>query len=45
VIFLTARVQQDDLQRYRALGARGVIRKPFDAATLPDEIRRLVAEP
>ena len=43
VIFLTARVQQDDLERYRALGARGVIRKPFDAAALPDEVRRLVS--
>lgn len=43
VIFLTARVQQHDLARYRALGARGVICKPFDAAALPDEIRRLVA--
>ncbi len=42
VIFLTARVQQDDLERYRTLGACGVIHKPFDAAALPDEIRRLV---
>jgi CheY-like chemotaxis protein len=28
VIFLTAKVQQREVDRYRALGARGVIRKP-----------------
>jgi CheY-like chemotaxis protein len=43
VIFLTARVQRRELESYRALGALGVIQKPFDATTLPDEIRRLVA--
>jgi CheY-like chemotaxis protein len=43
VIFLTARVQRHDLARYRALGACGVIQKPFDAAALPEEIRRIVA--
>jgi len=43
VIFLTARVQRRELDSYRELGATGVIEKPFDATTLPDAIRRLVA--
>jgi CheY-like chemotaxis protein len=42
VIFLTARVQKREVERYMALGAIGVIRKPFDAMTLPDEVRRIV---
>lgn len=43
VIFLTARAQAHEVERYLELGAVGVIRKPFDVMTLPDEIRRLVA--
>ncbi len=42
VIFLTAKVQGHDLERYRELGAIGVIGKPFDVMTLADEIRDLV---
>jgi CheY-like chemotaxis protein len=42
VIFLTAKVQKHELEQYLALGALGVIRKPFDAMALPDEVRRLV---
>lgn len=44
VIFLTAKVQSHEIERYLALGAIGVIRKPFDVMTLPEEIRRLVQE-
>ncbi len=44
VIFLTARVQQAELDRYQTLGARGVIRKPFDAMGLADEVRRIVGD-
>ena len=42
VIFLTAKVQRPEVEHYMALGAIGVIRKPFDAMTLPDEVRRIV---
>lgn len=42
VIFLTAKVQRREVERYMALGAIGVIRKPFDAMTLPDEVRRIL---
>ena len=42
VIFLTAKVQSHEIERYQELGALGVIRTPFDAMALPDEVRRLV---
>jgi CheY-like chemotaxis protein len=42
VIFLTAKVQKHEVDRYMALGATGVIRKPFDVMTLSDEVRRIV---
>jgi len=42
VIFLTAKVQKHEIERYLTLGAIGVIRKPFNAMTLPDEVRRMV---
>ena len=42
VIFLTAKVQHHEVEQYLALGARGVISKPFDVATLPEEIRRIL---
>jgi len=42
VIFLTAKVQQHEIEGYLARGARGVISKPFDATSLPDEIRSIL---
>jgi CheY-like chemotaxis protein len=42
VIFLTARAQSHEIERYLALGADGVIVKPFEAMTLPDRIRQIV---
>jgi CheY-like chemotaxis protein len=41
VIFLTARAQPQELERYRSMGALGVIPKPFEPETLADEVRRL----
>ena len=41
VIFLTAKVQKAEVERYSAAGAT-VIAKPFDPMKLPDEIRRLM---
>ena len=43
VIFMTAKIQSQELAKYLELGAVGVITKPFDPMTLPDEIRRIVA--
>jgi CheY-like chemotaxis protein len=42
VVFLTAKVQRQELESYVALGAAGVILKPFDVMTLADQIRQLV---
>jgi len=42
VIFLTAKAQEHEIEQYLALGAQGVICKPFDVTTLPDEIRRIL---
>ncbi len=39
VLFVTARVRRDDILAYKALGAVGVIVKPFDPMTLADQIR------
>ena len=38
VIFLTAKTQPADRERLSGLGAAGLISKPFDPLTLPDEI-------
>jgi CheY-like chemotaxis protein len=45
VVFMTAKVQRSDLDAYLAVGARGVISKPFDPMTLPEELVRTLAEP
>jgi CheY-like chemotaxis protein len=41
VIFMTAKVQSQEIERYRAMGAMDVIPKPFDPMTLPDQIREI----
>jgi CheY-like chemotaxis protein len=42
VIFMTAKVQKQEVARYLELGAVGVIGKPFDPMTLPAEIKKLL---
>ena len=42
VIFMTAKVQSAEVEQYMALGARGVISKPFNAVTLAQEIRAIL---
>lgn len=44
VIFVTAKVHQNEVESYRALGAAGVITKPFDPLTLPSDIEKLVKQ-
>ena len=41
VVFMTAKIQPQELQHYRALGALGVISKPFDPTTLSDRVREI----
>jgi CheY-like chemotaxis protein len=40
VIFMTARVQGHEVDRFHSLGAIGVISKPFDPLALPDLVRK-----
>jgi CheY-like chemotaxis protein len=39
VIFLTAKVQAADREKYMQLGVRGIISKPFDPLTLGQQIK------
>ena len=41
VIFMTAKVQPQELAGYRRLGSLGVIAKPFDPGTLSNTVREL----
>ena len=44
VIFLTAKAAGAEVERMTALGAAGVLIKPFDPRTLSDEVRALVKQ-
>jgi CheY-like chemotaxis protein len=44
VVFFTAASTEAEVARLRALGAVGVIPKPFDVADLPRRIRGILAE-
>ena len=39
IVFLTAKAMQDEVEELLAYGATGIIVKPFDPVTLPDNIR------
>ena len=41
VVFLTARVQPHDVERYRALGSLAVIPKPFEPSELAGKLRAI----
>jgi len=41
VVFLTAKIQPAERSSYEAMGAAGVLAKPFDPATLTQEITRI----
>jgi len=41
IIFMTAKVMEAELQRFRELGAADVIPKPFDPVTLADQVREI----
>lgn len=44
VIFLTAKVMNSEVGRLKGLGAVGVLAKPFDPVTLPDQIREVLQQ-
>lgn len=41
VVFMTARVQANELAHYKEIGARDVISKPFDPMTMPAALRAI----
>ena len=41
VIFLTAKVQPDEIEKFRSMGVAEVIAKPFDPMRLAEQIRAL----
>lgn len=43
-IFMTARAQAENVIELKELGALDVILKPFDAMTLPEQIKSILAE-
>jgi two-component system, OmpR family, response regulator len=42
IVFMTAKVQRGDIERYVQMGAAGVIRKPFDSMGLAAEVMAFV---
>lgn len=42
VVFLTAKVREADVERFMALDVAGVLAKPFDPMTLPDQLSRVL---
>jgi CheY-like chemotaxis protein len=45
VVFLTARMQSDEINHFISLGARGVCPKPFDPMTLAASVRGYLSTP
>ena len=41
VVFMTAKVQPQETERYLRLGVAGVIAKPFDPVSLADQLREM----
>ncbi len=41
VVFCTAKAMPSEMEQYVALGAAGVIAKPFDPMTLADQVREI----
>jgi two-component system OmpR family response regulator len=41
VVFMTAKVQPNEIESYKALGASDVVVKPFDPMTLSEQIRQI----
>ena len=45
VLFVTAKAQPHEVEHYLRAGARGVIAKPFEPLSLPEELRRALSAP
>jgi len=44
VVFLTAKILPDEIERFKNLGAVDVISKPFDPMTLAEQIKQIWAD-
>lgn len=44
VIFMTAKAQTHEVELYQQMGAKGIITKPFDPMTLPDDIQGILSK-
>lgn len=44
VIFMTAKAQTHEVEMFQKLGAKGIITKPFDPMTLPDDIQGILSK-
>lgn len=44
VIFMTAKAQTHEVELYQKMGAKGIITKPFDPMTLPDDIQGILTK-
>ena len=44
IVFMTAKTQAHEVERYRALGVAGIIAKPFDPMTIADKVREFWSE-
>jgi CheY-like chemotaxis protein len=42
VIFVTAKIQEEEINEYKRLGAIDIVSKPFDPLTLADQIKNMV---
>lgn len=42
VIFLTAKAMTSEIERLKSLGVAGVLTKPFDPMTLPEQVRQIL---
>ncbi len=45
VVFLTAKAMASEIERLMGLGARGVLTKPFDPMSLPQELKTCLGRP
>jgi CheY-like chemotaxis protein len=45
VVFVTARTQPAELERFKSLGVADIITKPFDPMTLPGRVRSYLRAP
>ncbi|MDP8242712.1 MAG: response regulator [Candidatus Hinthialibacter antarcticus] len=41
-IFITAKADSLNVDDYRELGVKGILKKPFEPRSLPDDVRRLL---